>query len=375
MAQVSRRGLLIDAARAAVGFTGLSVGAAALAACSPTATTAAPTAVPGATTAGAANPATGSATVPFAYQPGYNYGLFYVAQQKGWFNQVGLTLDPLVIFQQGTVEVDALLSGQFVAGVLGFVPVLTLAAKNQPVRIIDVVDDSGATYAIVSNADVTDVPGLKGKSVGVTLGTNYQYFLDQVLAKYGMKESDLNIVNQQPLDAQAAFIAGRLDAIVPITINTASILNQRSGAKALFKASQFADAPNPSSTPFAIYDLLVTTASSLSQNAATLRNIMQVFHTKVTSYVKDNFDGASSDILNWQQSVVKAQVTLPDIQTGLKGYTFFDVPGVQKVMSGGLLQTSLTSISQYLIGQNLLPAIPDLSTTIDTSLASKLQSA
>src|ERR1051326_7684212 len=167
MAQVSRRGLLIDAARAAVGFTGLSVGAAAVAACSPTATTAAPTAVPGATTAGAANPATGSATVPFAYQPGYNYGLFYVAQQKGWFNQVGLTLDPLVIFQQGTVEADALLSGQFVAGVLGFVPVLTLAAKNQPVRIIDVVDDSGATYAIVSNADVTDVPGLKGKSVGV----------------------------------------------------------------------------------------------------------------------------------------------------------------------------------------------------------------
>lgn len=325
----------------------------------------------GSSKSGAAAPKT-AVPLTFAYQPGYNYGMYYVAQEKGWFEQQGVTLTHMTIFQQGTLEADALLAGQFDAAVLGFVPVLEIAASGEPIRIIDVVDNSGETYALVSQASIPSVPGLKGKSVGVTLGTNYQYFLDQVLQKYGMVQSDVKVVNLQPLTAQSAFAAGRLDAVVPITINTHSILSQRPGSKILFDGSDFTKPPNPSSAPFAIYDLLVTNESTISSHSKELVKLMEVFHTKIPTYVSHNQAQAVDDIYAWQTSVVKAHVTKTQIQVGLSGYQFYDVAQVKQVVVGGELAASLSSIVDYLISIGSLKSRPNLSTLIDTKLVGSL---
>ncbi len=322
-------------------------------------------------TAGAATATPAPTNVSFAYQVGYNYGMYYVAQQHGWLKSEGINLSPMTIFQSGPTELESLLAGQFDVAVLGFVPVLTLAAEGQPIRIIDVVDNSGATYSLVAQQGITSVADLKGKTVAVTVGSNYEYFLDQLLVKYGMTESDINVVNAQPSEGQAAFTAGRVDAVVPATINTASVVSQTPGAHVLFSANQFTASPNPSPNPFAIYDLMVTTTSYANSHAALLTKLIQTFHTKVTSYVSSNFTSASNDILAWQTSVVEAVVTLSQVEAGLKGYDFYDVPAVQKLFSSGVLQESLSNVAQYLVGAKLLPSYPDLNTLIDTQFVNK----
>ncbi len=45
--------------------------------------------------------------------------------------------------------------------------------------------------------------------------TGLQYFLARALAKHGMKMADIEFVNLPVGDAQSAFLAGRVDAVVP----------------------------------------------------------------------------------------------------------------------------------------------------------------
>lgn len=320
-------------------------------------------------TAAAGNASKSAVTsLPFAYQPGYDYGLYYVANEMGFLGSSHLQLQPMTIFSEGTAEVDALLAGKFAAAAVGFTPVLSLAAKGEPLKVIDIVANGARNYTLVAQSSIKSVPDLKGKTVGVTLGTNYEYFLDQVLAKFGLTESDLHVVNLQPPAAQAAFVAGRLDATVPVTVNNEAILAQRPGAQALFTASDFTKPPRPSASPFAIYDLVVATESSARSNQAMLQNLSKVFHSEITDLVSGQPGKAAQAIYSWQQNVVKAQVTLAQIQQGLAGYDFYTSSQAHQLMAGGELAQFLKTIGSYLASKGLISSVPDPSRLIDPGL-------
>jgi len=317
----------------------------------------------------------GSQTLSFAYQPGFSYGLFYVAQAKGWLKRAGVDLNPMTLFTDGSVQVDALLNNNFAASVQGFVPVLTAAAAGQPVKIIDVVDNSAQTYTILGKDSIDSVPALAGKTVGVSLGTNYDYFLVKALAKYGMTSSDVQVVNfPDPAKAQSAFIAGRLDAIVPITTNRQAILAQDKGARLVFSDTQFTQAPNPSSSPLAIYDLLVTTSGALASHKTALTSLMRVFHTQVRNYVASpaTLPQAVDALYEWQTNVVKAQVTKAEIQTNIAEFDFYSPAEVRQIVAGGELKDSLTSVSEFLMSSKVLTKMPDVGGAIDSSLVSAI---
>ncbi|GGM16677.1 ABC transporter substrate-binding protein [Nakamurella endophytica] len=303
-------------------------------------------------------------TVRFAYQPGFAYGLYYVAQQKGWLTSV--KLDPMTLFSNGTTQIDAVVNGNFDATVQGFVPILTRAAAGQPVRIIDVVDNSGRTYAVVGNGDIDGLEGLKGKKVGINQGSNYDYFLSQALQQAQMTKGDLQLINfADPAKAQAAFLAKQVDAIVPITTNRDAILKQRPDAKVVFSATEM------SGTPFAIYDLMTTTADGLSAHRSALAALSDVFHTKVYDYVTGSTQSqAVDDLYNWQTQVVKAEVAKDDIAKNIKAFDFYPKKDAADIVGGGKLQSFLESIAQFLVAGKVLDKVPDIKSIIDAGVLS-----
>ena len=323
-----------------------------------------PVALATASTANAAPPE----AIRFAYQPGFAYGLYYVAQTKGWFRDAGITLDPMDVFTNGPLEMDAVINRNLDAGVLGFVPILTRAAAGQPVRIIDVVDNSGRTYAVVGKATIDGIPGLKGQTVGVNRGSNYDYFLLHALQKYSVSEAEVRIINfADPAKAQSAFLAGQIDAVIPMTTNRDAILQHRSDSKIVFSATQFTDEPNPSHSPFAIYDLFATTVDGLHRYQAGFAKIMTVFHTKVRDYVTSpgTQSAAVDDLYQWQRSVIKAEVTKDQILTNIKEFDFYTVQEAEHIIAGGELKSFLEGISKYLIVNKLLDKMPDIDSLID----------
>lgn len=308
----------------------------------------------------------------FAYQPGYEYGLYYVANKRGWFERDGFELSPMTLFQQGAAEANAMLKGDYAAGVLGATGLLSRAAQNLPLRIIGALANGAKNYGIVAQDDIDDVEALAGKRVGVAIGTNYHYFLLEVLKKYGVGESDVHIVGQDPLAAQSAFIAGRLDVIVPITVNIDAILRKRKGAKVVFRADQFGEEPRPRHGVFAIDSLLAATTDQIESHGDQLTAMMRVYHTKVYDLVRERFSTAVDDVYQWQRKVVKADVTKDVIGKGLKGYDFYSVDALKKWMTGGGMSRSIADIGDFLVGQKIVKSAIDVDKIIDTSLVEKL---
>ena len=112
---------------------------------------------------------------------------------------------------------------------------LGMAGGAIPLRFISIRTDPSKLFALLSAARAsTRVPKLAGKKVACTAGTGLHYFLARVLAKYGMTLKDIEFVNLPAADGQAAFVAGRVDAIVPSVNGRFYIMNTKKDTRELF---------------------------------------------------------------------------------------------------------------------------------------------
>ena len=90
-----------------------------------------------------------------------------------------------------------------------------MAGGAIPLRFISIPTDPSRFSPAAAQPEIDSVPKLAGKKVARTAGTALHYFLARMLAKYGMTLKDIEFVNLPAADGQAAFVAGRVDAIVP----------------------------------------------------------------------------------------------------------------------------------------------------------------
>jgi hypothetical protein len=140
-----------------------------------------------------------------------------LSEKKGWFKEAGVELKTeLFASAAGPKLVQALGGG---AIDLSFVnttaALLGMAGGAIPLRFISICTDPSKLFALLAQPGFDSVPKLAGKKVACTAGTGLQYYLARILAKYGMTQKDIEFVNLPAADGQAAFVAGRVDAIVP----------------------------------------------------------------------------------------------------------------------------------------------------------------
>lgn len=141
--------------------------------------------------------------VPAALWPTHNF-----AKRYG--------LDDITFFPtSGGREVnDMLLGGQADVGDGGFGPIITLGSLVQERLHILMVNYHGDTYGtlVKPNAPYKTLEELKGKKIGMLIGSgSYVAFLFMLNAE-GMQEKDYQIVNVKPADLPAALDNGLVDA-------------------------------------------------------------------------------------------------------------------------------------------------------------------
>lgn len=308
-----------------------------------------------------------SGAFSLGYQPTPDSGLFYLAEQNGWFKKAGI--DPnLVFFTTGPALIQGMASGNPAVGHVGSIPVLQAAASGIfPVRIIDVMADVGAGYNIITKQSITSVEQLRGQKIGLGVGTNDQYFLDAVLKKFGMTEKDVEMVNFNPINRQQAFLAGYIPAVIPLIQNSYVLLKQGVDAHVLFQASEFDKAPNPMPQPL-VFDLLVTSANTVPTSHAAYQGLVRTFNETAVDYVTSpsTKDAAVSQLVQWSTNVIKDPTTADAVTRKLATYTFYSpAPQLKKLVTSGALQTALQNQAEFLakIGQS--KGVPDFSKLID----------
>lgn len=156
-------------------------------------------------------------------------GLFGKAREEKWFEQefekVGAKVE-WSEFQSGPPMTEAIASNKLDFAGLGNMPVVAGQSAGIPFKIISQMIDGKNNVAVIVANDSTaaSLTDLKGKKIAVTKGSNAYNFLYRGLKEVGLSDSDIEIIQLQPDEAQPAFESGGVDAWATwdpyITLNT-----------------------------------------------------------------------------------------------------------------------------------------------------------
>lgn len=117
-------------------------------------------------------------------------------------------------FDAGTDVIAAMASGDVVLSELGSSPVAIGTSSGLEIELIAYSDVIGKAESLIAHADsgIASVADLKGKTVGVPIGSTAHYSLMGALQHEGLTEADVNIVGMKPDDIAAAWGQGSIDA-------------------------------------------------------------------------------------------------------------------------------------------------------------------
>lgn len=152
-------------------------------------------------------------TVKIAHSTWVGYGPLYIARDEGIFKKNGVDVE-LVLMEDPKERFPTLMADriQMIASTVD--TALLYMKKPTDYQYVVAVDDSDGGDGIVAKKAITSIDDLKGKQVAVDAGSVSDFYLNVLLTKAGLKESDLHTVNMTAADAGSAFVAGRVDAAV-----------------------------------------------------------------------------------------------------------------------------------------------------------------
>ena len=139
----------------------------------------------------------------------------FVAFEKGYFRAEGLDVELLHDYSNGKATLQALMAGDVELATSSETPFMHAVLAGGHLYALAATITAEKHLAIVAWKDrgISSGQDLKGKTIGVTLGSNGEYFLDTVLLLHGLTRGDIRIVNLNPARMAAALHQHEVDAI------------------------------------------------------------------------------------------------------------------------------------------------------------------
>jgi NitT/TauT family transport system substrate-binding protein len=222
------------------------------------------------------------------------YGPFWLAQEKGFFQEQGLEVDITVIedsFQRKAAVLNHSIDG------LGDTVDLLVLARDQKVPSVAVmqIDLSNGADGIVSTSEINSISDLKGKKIAVQKNFVSESFLYYLLKQNGMSPEDVNIIDMEAGAAGAAFLAKQVD--VAVTFEPwMSKAKERPGGKILTTSKDVNGV---------ISDILTIDETYLKNHPEALKKFMRGWF-KALDFIKSN-PGESNEIMTKHYNATTAE--------------------------------------------------------------------
>lgn len=144
----------------------------------------------------------------------------YVAYEKDYFSNYGISVE-ISDFANGPAATEAFLAGEIdITSGIGDQPVIASIGNNVETTVLSSLSKQEKNIGIIvpNKTGITSVAELKGKKIGVYIGTYLHKSLLGLLAEEGISQNDVEIYNIQSIsDADAAFGTGEIDAYLPMS--------------------------------------------------------------------------------------------------------------------------------------------------------------
>lgn len=152
--------------------------------------------------------------ITIAYSTATNAVLVYIAFAKGFFAEEGLDSIPQP-HPFGKSALAAVIEGKADIATVADTPIVFAVMNGEKITTFASIQTSNKDEAILSRLDrgITQPADLKGKKIGVTLGTTAHFFVDSFLLAHGIEMKQVTLVDMKPHEMAAALDSGKVDAV------------------------------------------------------------------------------------------------------------------------------------------------------------------
>jgi len=152
--------------------------------------------------------------ITIAYSTAPNAILMSIALAKDYFKEEGLEVKPQP-YAFGKPALQAVIEGKADIATVGDTPIVFAVMNDRKIKVLAVIQTSNKNEAIVARRDrgITKPSDLKGKKIGLPLGTTGHFFADSFLQAQGIGIKQVKIIDLKPDEMDAALDAGKVDAV------------------------------------------------------------------------------------------------------------------------------------------------------------------
>jgi NitT/TauT family transport system substrate-binding protein len=168
--------------------------------------------------------------VTIAVSPQPVSAAIYVAQDKGFFEQEGLQVT-LQSHASGKAALNAVIGGEAQIGTTAETPIMIAGLQGEKFFVLGTVAESNRYMKIIARKDrgIATPADLKGKTIGVSSGTNGEFFLHVYLTLHHLAQKDVQAVSVRPDAIVDALASGKVDAVSTWAPHTTLLENQLGG--------------------------------------------------------------------------------------------------------------------------------------------------
>jgi NitT/TauT family transport system substrate-binding protein len=132
------------------------------------------------------------------------------AKEMGFFEDYGVQVEPVYYDVYSDTYPD-LAAGQIDGALIAMGDIININ-RNAPMKVVAVMDDGGAD-SIVASPEINSIQDLKGKAVGVLIGTQYELMVAEMLKSANMTMDDVTVVEVNPEAATEALKSNQVQAV------------------------------------------------------------------------------------------------------------------------------------------------------------------
>ncbi|MCK4731283.1 MAG: ABC transporter substrate-binding protein [Methanophagales archaeon] len=228
----------------------------------------------------------------------------YVAEEMGWYEDEGINFTVYKSYATGMRLAGALARGDIQVAYICLSPAILAYARGVPIKIVAGTHKHG--YGLVVSPEVTDIPDLKGKTIGcVREGGPADLLLNRLIMKYNL--TDVRIKRMNPLNQVIALETGRIDAVF-LPEHHATVADSK-GFHMLIKSQDL--------WPDMQGSVLVVKTDLIENDPETVRKLTRVTQ-KATDWVNENPDNASiilANVLDTKPGVINKSMSRLDYTT------------------------------------------------------------
>jgi NitT/TauT family transport system substrate-binding protein len=216
-----------------------------------------------------------AATLQLGYSDWPGWVAWQVAIDKGWLKQAGL--DVKFEWFDYSASMDAFSAGKLDGDLVTNGDALVTGAGGGKNVMVMLTDYSYGNDMIVGKPGIKSLKDLKGKKIGIEVGFVEHLLLLDGLAKAGMSQKDVTLVNTKTNETPQVLASGQVDAIGAWQPNSGMAIKLVPGAKPVYTSAQ---------APGLIYDVLAVSPASLAAHKADYIKLIKVWD-KVVKYIND----------------------------------------------------------------------------------------